>query len=177
MAAAGGGGLYCGLVYDHDADDIETLGWAEFITRQWESIFAGYRSWTGLRRIGRRWSDLIEAGLGCDQQTADRLVRAEVIDRADRDLEGSRRPAMLVQAMFAVVADLPRAIGELAEYGEMPAGQARDLLAAHARLLAHLRALGLGSAGPGGEPGARPGSEPDARPGGEPGAEPDAEYA
>ena len=156
-------------MYDHDADDIETLGWAEFITRQWESIFAGYRSWTGLRRIGRRWSDLIEAGLGCDQQTADRLVRAEVIDRADRDLEGSGRPAVLVQAMFAVVADLPRAIGELAEYGEVPPGQARDLLAAHARLLAHLRALVPAVAGPGREAGPRPR--------GEPGAEPDAEYA
>jgi hypothetical protein len=149
-------------VYDHDADDIEALGWAEFITRQWESIFAGYRSWTGLRRIGRRWSDLIEAGLGCDQQTADRLVRAEVIDRADRDLEGSRRAAVLVREMFAVVADLPRAIGELAEYGEVSPGQARDLLAAHARLLAHLRALGPPGAGPGREPGTRPDGEPDA---------------
>ncbi|MBV9823586.1 MAG: hypothetical protein JO144_15245, partial [Actinobacteria bacterium] len=115
------------------------------------------------------WSDLIEAGLGCDQQTADRLVRAEVIDRADRDLEGSRRPATLVAAMFAVVADLPRAIGELAEFGEVSPGQARDLLAGHARLLAHLRALGPAAAGPSGQPGARPDGKPD--------AEPDAEYA
>jgi hypothetical protein len=49
-------------VYDHDPEEVETLGWQEFIARQWESIFAGYRSPTGLRRMGRRWSDLIEIG-------------------------------------------------------------------------------------------------------------------
>jgi len=47
-------------VYDHDPEDVAALGWEEFIARQWESIFAGYRSKTGLRKVGRRWSDLLE---------------------------------------------------------------------------------------------------------------------
>jgi hypothetical protein len=55
---------YREFVYDHDPSEVEVLGWDEFIARQWESIFIGYRSWVGLRRMGRRWSDLIEAGLG-----------------------------------------------------------------------------------------------------------------
>ena len=60
-------------VYDHDPEDVAALGWEEFIARQWESIFAGYRSKTGLRKVGRRWSDLLAAGLGCSQDVADLL--------------------------------------------------------------------------------------------------------
>jgi hypothetical protein len=67
-------------VYDHDPDDVAVLGWEEFTLQQWESIFFGYRSWAGLRTLGRRWSDLIEAGLGCSQEVADRLVNAVVIN-------------------------------------------------------------------------------------------------
>jgi hypothetical protein len=52
-------------VYDHDPDDVAVLGWEDFIVQLWESIFFGYRSWTGLRTLGRRWSDLIEVGLDC----------------------------------------------------------------------------------------------------------------
>jgi hypothetical protein len=33
-----------------------------------------------LRTLGRRWSDLIEAGLGCSQEVADRLVNAVVVN-------------------------------------------------------------------------------------------------
>jgi hypothetical protein len=51
-------------VYDHDPEEVEDLGWEEFIARHWDSIFVGYRSWTGLRKLARRWSDLIEIGLG-----------------------------------------------------------------------------------------------------------------
>ena len=58
-------------MYDHDPDDIAILGWEEFILRQWELIFTGYRTWTGLRTQGRRWTDLIEAGLGCSQEVAE----------------------------------------------------------------------------------------------------------
>ena len=58
-------------VYDHDPEDVTALGWQEFIALQWESIFAGYRSKTGLRRVGRRWSDLLEAWL-------ERALRAAV---------------------------------------------------------------------------------------------------
>jgi hypothetical protein len=70
-------------VYDHDPDDVAVLGWEEFILQQWESIFFGYRSWAGLRTLGRRWSDLIGAGLGCSQEVADRLVNAAVINGPD----------------------------------------------------------------------------------------------
>ena len=38
-------------MYDHDPEEVESLGWEEFIARQWESIFTGYRSWTGLRTM------------------------------------------------------------------------------------------------------------------------------
>jgi hypothetical protein len=41
-------------MYDHDPADVADLGWDEFIARQWEWIFTGYRSATGLRRICRR---------------------------------------------------------------------------------------------------------------------------
>jgi hypothetical protein len=39
---------YREFVYDHDPSEVELLGWDEFIARQWESIFIGYRSWVGL---------------------------------------------------------------------------------------------------------------------------------
>ncbi len=135
-------------MYDHDPDELAVLGWEEFITRQWESIFAGYRSWTGLRRIGRRWSDLIEAGLGCSQEIADRLVRAEVIDRADRDLEITADAGALVRAMARVVADLRLDLAEMAGDGELTAEAAAALLDAHARLLAHIRSYALGPEDP-----------------------------
>jgi len=136
-------------VYDHDEDELEILGWDEFIIRQWGSIFAGYRQWAGLRRIGRRWSDLFEAGLGCSQQTADLLVRAEVIDRADRDLHATSGAGALVQAMLDIVAGLPGSVAELTEAGEIPSAAADALRDGQARLLAFLRlqALGLGDPG------------------------------
>jgi len=49
----------------------------------------GYRSWAGLRTMGRRWGDLIEAGLGCSQDAADRLVKSGLIDGPDRGLQGA----------------------------------------------------------------------------------------
>jgi len=120
------------------------LGWEEFIARQWESIFAGYRAGAGLRRICRRWSDLFEAGLGCSQELADLLVRCEVIDRADRDLEGLRDAGALVAGMAGVVADVR---ADLQELETVQPGPAATLLAAHARLLAFLRAYAFGSDG------------------------------
>ena len=50
---------YPGSVYDHEPEDVDVLGWDEFMARQWESIFAGYRGAAGLRKMCRRWSDLI----------------------------------------------------------------------------------------------------------------------
>jgi hypothetical protein len=131
-------------VYDHDLEELVALGWEEFIARQWESIFAGYRARAGLRRICRRWSDLFEAGLGCSQELADLLVRREIIDRADRDLEGLTDAGALVAAMAGLVADVR---ADLRELETVQPGPAAGLLAAHARLLAFLRAYAFGSDG------------------------------
>jgi len=120
------------------------LGWEEFIARQWESIFAGYRARAGLRRICRRWSDLLEAGLGCSQELADLLVRREIIDRADRDLEGLTDAGALVAGMADLVADVRV---DLEELEPLQPGPAASLLAAHARLLAFLRTYAFGDDG------------------------------
>ncbi len=102
----------------------------------------GTGSRAGLRRICRRWSDLLEVGLGCSQEVADLLVRSQIIDRADRDLEGTIDAGALVAGMAGVVADVR---GDLAELAEAPAGPADGLLAAHARLLSFIRAYAFGS--------------------------------
>jgi hypothetical protein len=128
-------------VYDHDPEEVESLGWEEFIARQWESIFTGYRSWTGLRRMGRRWSDLLEVGLGCSQDLADQLVRAQVIDRPDRDLEGVGDAHAVVVKMMGVVADVGSDLAELdRESPGLPAG----LLDQHARLMSFIRVCAFG---------------------------------
>jgi hypothetical protein len=128
-------------VYDHDPEDVAALGWEEFIARQWESIFAGYRSKTGLRKLGRRWSDLLEAGLGCSQDVADLLVRNEIIDRPDRDLEGATDADVLVNGMLAVLADVRTDLAE--QVAGTPDGAA-GLLEAQARLLSFVRGYALG---------------------------------
>jgi len=129
-----------GVVYDHDPDDVAVLGWEEFILRQWESLFTGYRSWAGLRTQGRRWSDLIEAGLGCSQDVADGLVSAAVINGPDRRLEGADAVAV-VSGMTGVLADIPAALTGMA--GLEPAAIAM-LLERHARLLSFIHAQALG---------------------------------
>jgi hypothetical protein len=129
-------------VYDHDPDEVRRLGWDEFIARQWESIFVGYRSSTGLRKTCRRWSDLLEAGLGCSQDTADLLVRAEILQRADRDLEGTRDVRELLAGMDQVLADVRI---DLLEMGEIAPEQLEGLLRRHARLRALARRLAFGT--------------------------------
>ena len=129
-------------MYDHDAEEVQVLGWEEFIARQWESIFAGYRSRMGLRKLCRRWSDLIEVGLGCSQDIADQLVRAEVIDREDRDLTGPIDAGAVVSGMAEVVADLRADLLEMAE--ETGPELSARLLAQHARLLSAARAYASG---------------------------------
>jgi len=136
-------------VYDHDLEEVAALGWEEFVAQQWESIFAGYRARAGLRRICRRWSDLLEAGLGCSQELADLLVRREIIDRADRDLENLTDAGALVAGMAGLVADVRL---ELQELAAAQPGPAAVLLAAHARLLAYLRAYAFGAGEAGCEP-------------------------
>jgi hypothetical protein len=128
-------------VYDHDPEEVESLGWEEFIARQWESIFTGYRSWTGLRTMGRRWCDLIEVGLGCSQDVADRLVRSEVIDRPDRDLEGATDAGAVVAGMADVVAEVRVALAGLT--GLAPEVSA-TLLERHAKFLSFIRLCAFG---------------------------------
>jgi hypothetical protein len=128
-------------VYDHDPEDVESLGWEEFVSRQWESIFTGYRGWAGLRRMGRRWCDLIEAGLGCSQDMADELVRAQVIDRPDRDLEGAADARTVVAGMAGVIVDVG---DDLATMRHLAPDLLARLLEQHARLLSFLRADLLG---------------------------------
>ena len=129
-----------GRVYDHDLQEVEELGWEEFIARQWDSIFVGYRSWSGMRTMARRWSDLIEAGLGCSQEVADRLVQTEIIGGLDRGLEGAGAAAV-VSGMVAVLADVRT---DLAEISALDPESAAKLLDQHAKLLSFLRSYALG---------------------------------
>jgi hypothetical protein len=129
-------------VYDHDLEEVESLGWEEFILRQWESIFTGYRSWVGLRTMGRRWSDLIEVGLGCPQDIADQLVRTEIIDRQDRDLEGAADAQAVVFGMADVLTDMRTDLADMSDLGpELSA----SLLERHALFLEFIRACVLGA--------------------------------
>jgi hypothetical protein len=128
-------------VYDHDPHDVALLGWEEFTLRQWESIFSGYRSWTGRRTLGRRWSDLIEAGLGCSQELADRLVNAAVINGPDGDLEGAADAAAIVSGMTDVLARIPAALADMAD---LEPGLAATLLKQYEHLLSFIRAQAPG---------------------------------
>ena len=129
-------------MYDHDLEEVESLGWEEFILRQWESIFTGYRSWAGLRTMGRRWSDLIEVGLGCSQDIADQLVRTEIIDRQDRDLEGATDAQAVVFGMADVLTDMRADLADMSGLGpELSA----SLLERHALFLEFIRACVLGA--------------------------------
>src|SRR5215510_2096499 len=126
--AAGSGqspaaGRSLALVYDHHAEEVAALGWEKFIA--------------GLRRICRRWSDLLEVGLGCPQDVADLLVRNEIVDRADRDLESITDAGNLVAGMATVLADVRT---DLLELDEAPDG----LLDSHARLVGFIRAYAFG---------------------------------
>lgn len=129
-------------MYDNDPDDLALLGWEEFTLRQWESIFSGYRSWTGRRTLGRRWSDLIEGGLGCSQELADRLVNAAVINGPDGHLEGAADAAAIVSGMADVLARIPSALADMAD---LEPGAAARLLKQHEVLFSfiHAQALGL----------------------------------
>jgi hypothetical protein len=126
-------------VYDHDPEDVDVVGWDEFIARQWESIFAGYRTGSGLRRTGRRWSDLLQAGLGCSQEMADLLVRNQIVGRVDRDLEGMAGSLDVIAGMYDVLADMRADLEQIGE-GQAAAG----LLDAHARLRAAVHSYAFG---------------------------------
>ena len=132
-------------MYDHDPGDVAVLGWEEFALRQWESIFFGYRSWAGLRTLGRRWSDLIEASLGCSQDVADRLVNAAVINGPNRYADGAGDAAAVVSGMTDVLARIPAALGDMAD---LEPGVTATLLKRHARLLSFIQAQALGADNP-----------------------------
>jgi hypothetical protein len=136
-------------VYDHDPEDIDALGWDEFIARQWESIYAGYRTGSGIRRTGRRWSDLVQAGLGCSQDMADLLVRAQIIHRVDRDLEGATDGLAVVSEMYAVLGDMRADLVDMIGEGLAAPG----LLGEHARLLTAVHSYAFGGGTGAGYPG------------------------
>lgn len=119
-------------MYDHDREDIDVLGWEEFILRQWESIFLGYRHTTGVRTVGRRWCDLLEAGIGCSQDIADTLVRDEIIEREDRTLASARNSTALLDEMTEVLEGLADALIRMLR---IPPDELADLLRKHARLV------------------------------------------
>jgi hypothetical protein len=124
-------------VYDHDPGELADLGWEEFLRRQWDAVYTAYRTGRGRRTLCRGWADLLEAGLDCSQDLADLLVRAEILDRADRDLEGTADPRALVTGMSRVIADVRI---DLFELGPEELGPAlRGLLDRHAALQDFLR--------------------------------------
>jgi hypothetical protein len=123
-------------VYYGDATDVEELGWDRVVSAAWETIFVDYRGSAGIRSIGRRWSDLLQVGIGCSQQIADELVRRQVVIRQDRDLMSIRDPGRLLAAMDGVLADMGPDIAELDDV--RPAERA-DLIAAHKDLREFLR--------------------------------------
>lgn len=129
-------------MYDHDPGELEDLGWDEFIRRQWDAVYTAYRTGRGRRTLCRGWADLLEAGLGCSQDVADLLVRAEILDRADRDLELTTDPRALVTGMSRVIADVRKDLLEFGpdELGSQKPGPALPgLLDRHAVLQDFLR--------------------------------------
>ena len=130
-------------MYDHDLGELEDLGWDEFIRRQWDAVYTAYRTGRGRRTLCRGWADLLEAGLDCSQTLADLLVRSEILDRADRDLEGTVDPRALVIGMTEVIADVRVDLLELGleepRSRELGAAQLAGLLDRQAALLGFVR--------------------------------------
>jgi len=129
-------------MYYSDPEDIDEIGWDRFVCEAWEAIFVGYRSTAGIRSIGRRWSDLLQAGLGCPEEIADLLLRDQVIVRQDRDLMTIKDPERLLAAMDQVLADIGT---DLAELHKIRPSDRDRLLAAHRELREFLRENFLGT--------------------------------
>ena len=135
-------------MYDNDPADIAEIGWDNFITGVWESIFVGYQTGRGPRALCRRCSDLLQGGIGCTEELADELVRLEIVLREDRAILRRRDPVDLLAAMDEKLADMGR---DLAELDEIRPDERSRLVAGHAGLRGFLRASALEDAGP--EPG------------------------
>jgi hypothetical protein len=124
-------------VYDNDLADIDEIGWDRFVYGAWEAIFLGYRSFGGIRSIGRQWSDLLQGGLDCPAEIADSLVHDQVIIREDRNLIAIKDAERLMAAMSEILADMGSQLAELPAIS--PADRDR-LLAAHQTLTEYLQA-------------------------------------
>jgi hypothetical protein len=129
-------------MYEYTEADLDEMGWERFVTSAWESIFLGYRRFTGVRKLGRRWSDLLQGGLGCSQELADELVYAEIMQNESRMALSSKNAAVLLAAMDEVLADMG---ADIAEMDLVRPGDRSRLLAEHARLRGYLRDSSLGS--------------------------------
>jgi hypothetical protein len=128
-------------MYDYSQADLEELGWDRFVTDAWQSIFVGYRKFTTIRTLGRRWSDLLQGGIGCTQELADELVRIEIMMDEGRAALPSRDPMFVLGAMDEVLADMG---ADLAEVEWVRPGDRDELVARLARLRAFVRELAVG---------------------------------
>jgi hypothetical protein len=128
-------------MYDYTEADLNELGWDRFVTDAWQSIFLGYRRFTTIRTLARRWSDLIQGGIGCTEDVADELVRAEIMMYEGRAALPSRDPMFVLNAMDEVLADMGT---DLAAVEWIRPGERDDLLARLERLRAFVRDLAVG---------------------------------
>jgi hypothetical protein len=123
-------------MYENDPADLAEIGWERFVTSIWESIFVGYRTGRGVRTLGRRWSDLLQAGMDCSEDLADELVRLEIVQREDRVTLRRRDPLEMLDAMDAILADMG---DDLAELEDIRPGDRTQLISGLARLRGFLR--------------------------------------
>jgi hypothetical protein len=117
-------------MYENDPADMAEIGWERFVTGIWESIFVGYQTGRGVRTLGRRWSDLLQAGIDCSEELADDLVRLEIMQREDRAALRRRDPLDLLAAMDDILADMGADLAEMdyvrpADRAELTAGLTR----------------------------------------------------
>jgi hypothetical protein len=123
-------------MYENDPADMAEIGWERFVTGIWESIFVGYQTGRGVRTLGRRWSDLLQAGMDCSEELADELVRLEIVQREDRVTLRKRDPLDMLAALDDILADMG---GDLAEMDGVQPGERARLITGLARLRGFLR--------------------------------------
>jgi hypothetical protein len=128
-------------MYGYSEGDLEELGWDRFVTDAWQSIFVGYRRFTTIRTLARRWSDLLQGGIGCTEELADELVRIEIMMYESRAALPSRDPMFVLDAMDDVLADMG---ADLAAVEWIRPDDREQLVARLARLRAFVRELAVG---------------------------------
>ncbi len=128
-------------MYDYNQADLDELGWDQFVADVWASIFLGYRKFTTIRTLGRRWSDLLQGGIGCTEEVADELVRLEIMMHEGRAALASREAGFVLNAMDEMLV----AMGASLAAADWIRPDDRDrLLARHAQLRAFVRELVFG---------------------------------